>query len=96
MISDQSLIPKLGELCRHGAAVDKQIIGQLLTVKGNGETGSPLTQGTCGEKAEKLFACGAAGKVLQLLGERDILLGKYADQIADQAGMEATGAGAGR
>ena len=62
---DTSLVPELAQLLGHGAAVDGQVVCQLLAVEGDVELGTSLAQGLFRQVGQQLLPGGALGQVGQ-------------------------------
>ena len=66
MIADDPLSPQAVKGDGEAAALDTEVVGQLLLVKGNQKVFAPLEGGLLREVGEKLFAGGALGQMADL------------------------------
>lgn len=87
-VSDKPFFLKFGQLCRHGAAVDAEIICQSLAVKGDREGSASGPEGGGRQVSKQLFSGGAAGKKTELLVQKQIFLCQYPDHVFHQLCMK--------
>ena len=81
MKGEQPFVPQTAELLREGAAVDREIVGELLAIEGDGKTGAAHFAGAGGEIEEQLLPGGALGEAEDLLGEGDVFLREDERQV---------------
>lgn len=86
MIIQQSVFFHAAQFRRHGTALHRQIIRQLLSVKGNGKNSAAGLLSAGGKEGQEFFPCAAAGDVGDLSGQCQIPSGEYLQQTAGEEG----------
>ena len=91
---EQSFVAHFRELGAHGAAVNGEIVGELLAIEGDGKACGPGAHAFGGEIAGELGAGGAGGEQAELLHEDAIFVGEHVEQILHDEAVEGAGVGA--
>ena len=76
---------------RHGAALHRQIIRQLLSVKGNGKNSAAGILCAGGQEGQEFFPCAAAGNVSNFPCQCQIPSGEDLQQTAGEEGKKGIG-----
>lgn len=96
VVIQQPVLFHAAQFCRHGAALHRQIIRQLLPVKGNGKNSAAGILCAGGQEGQEFFPCAAAGDVSNLSGQCQIPSGEDLQQTAGEEGKKGIGLPCGR
>ena len=88
---DELLISEPTKLTGHRAAVDGEVVGELLAVEGNVEGGVPLVPRLTREIGEQLLARGTLGQMFQFPTELEIALCQNGEKISGQLVVKRAG-----
>ena len=94
-VFEHSLVAHTAQLLGERAAVEVEVVGQLLAVEGNGKFRAALAGGLKGQVGEQAAPDGLGGGVKNPPGQGQIFPGRDGQQVADQAAVVAAGAAAG-
>ena len=96
VIIQQPVFFHTAQFRRHGTAFHRQIIRQLLSVKGNGKNSAAGILCAGGKEGQELFPCAAAGDVGNLSRQCQIPSGEDLQQTAGEEGKKGIGLPCGR
>ena len=88
VVIQQTVLFHAAQFRRHGAALHRQIIRQLLPVKGNGKNSAAGILSAGGKEGQELFPCAAAGDVGNLPCQCQIPSGEDLQQTAGEEGKK--------
>ena len=88
---EHTLIPHFTQFIGHGAAIHRQKVRQLLTIKRNGKTATVLPLCLVRQIGYELCADGAFGHMPNFLYQFSVLLRYGEEQIFYYYGMKSTG-----
>ena len=91
---DDSFFTKLADFCRHGTAVNTEIVRKSLTIIGDCERTGFILLGLHKQVGHQLFPGGSVGCDFDFLVEHEILGCYHPKKIEDDSAVKGTGTGA--